>query len=185
MAGVRAGLNGMDEGKMASSLSGTTECASHPDGARRVQAIEAGVTFAHEYMESHNGTPPSFSDCLEHFERILINADTSDIEAAQINLRPEGTMAALSDTQTDGNDTNEDSLKAYSQDEIKRKMAKADKERRYHEGMVEQHTYMAKNNLGPADLQSHLNEVKAHQREVEHWKSEYQKWKWTKPDPIK
>ena len=42
MAGVRAGLNGMDEGKMEASLGGTVESETHPDGAARVAAIEAG-----------------------------------------------------------------------------------------------------------------------------------------------
>lgn len=36
MAGVRAGLNGMAEGKMEASLAGTAESQSHPDGALRV-----------------------------------------------------------------------------------------------------------------------------------------------------
>jgi hypothetical protein len=89
MAGIRAGLNGMDEGKIASSLANTEECTSHPDGAMRVQAIEQGVAFAHEYMEEHYGTPPSFSECLEHFEQsdLCIHAFIDTPE--QINLRPE------------------------------------------------------------------------------------------------
>ena len=68
MAGVRAGLNHMDESKIVSALSDTIESTTHPDGALRAQAVEQGVVFAHEYMEKHNGTPPSFSDCLEDFE---------------------------------------------------------------------------------------------------------------------
>jgi hypothetical protein len=85
MAGVRAGLNNMDEGRMSASLIGTEECDTHPDGVVRVEAIEAGVAFAHEYMAAHDGNPPSFSDCLEHFEQ----SDICQSAASPINLRPE------------------------------------------------------------------------------------------------
>lgn len=107
MAGVRAGLNGMAEGKLVASLSGTGESSSHPDGAFRVEAIEAGVTFAHDYMEAHNGVPPTFSDCLEHFNQTDVYASTLPQESGHINLRPE---AAFADT---------DSLHPQLQREIK------------------------------------------------------------------
>lgn len=89
MAGVRAGLNGMAEGKLESSLAGTAESSSHPDGAARVEAIEAGVAFAHDYMEAHNGVPPTFSDCLEHFNQTDVYASTLPQESGHINLSPE------------------------------------------------------------------------------------------------
>jgi len=99
MAGVRAGLNGMDEGKLSASLSDTEESQTHPDGAARVKAIEEGVSFAHEYMESHNGTPPAFSDCLEHFENLYAS---NDLDQGQINLRPESNVVTgLSESYTD------------------------------------------------------------------------------------
>lgn len=99
MAGIRAGLNGMDEGKLASSLSGSEESETHPDGAVRVKAIEEGVTFAHRYMEEHNGMPPSFSDCLEHFEQ---QYDITQTNTGHINLRPESAagFAGLNPEQT-------------------------------------------------------------------------------------
>lgn len=94
MAGVRAGLNGMDEGKMAASLSGTAESESHPDGVARVAAIEAGVSFAHEYMETHNGTPPTFSECLDHFNQTDVYASTgTPQEPGHVNLRPDVAFA--------------------------------------------------------------------------------------------
>lgn len=93
MAGVRAGLNGMDEGKIEASLGGTVESATHPDGAVRVETIEAGVAFAHDYMEAHNGTPPTFSDCLEHFNQTQVYASTLPQEPGHINLRPEAAFA--------------------------------------------------------------------------------------------
>lgn len=99
MAGVRAGLNGMDEGKLSASLSDAEESQTHPDGAARVKAIEEGVSFAHEYMESHNGTPPAFSDCLEHFENLYAS---NELDQGQINLRPESNVVTgLSESDTD------------------------------------------------------------------------------------
>lgn len=93
MAGVRAGLNGLEQGKMEASLADTVECDTHPDGAVRVAAIEAGVAFAHEYMDSHNGVPPSFSDCLEHFEQ----SDICKSATGVVNLRPEDPNVVLDD----------------------------------------------------------------------------------------
>lgn len=94
MAGVRAGLNGMDEGKMEASLSGTAESETHPDGTARVAAIEAGVSFAHDYMEAHNGTPPTFSDCLDHFNQTDVYASTvTPQEDGHVNLRPDAAFA--------------------------------------------------------------------------------------------
>lgn len=111
MAGVRAGLNGMDEGKMEASLSGTVESETHPDGAARVAAIEAGVSFAHEYMETHNGMPPAFSDCLDHFNQTEIYASTITLqEPGHVNLRTE--IASEEDWHT------QNSLKGYTQSDI-------------------------------------------------------------------
>lgn len=113
MAGVRAGLNGMDEGKMEASLHGTIESESHPDGAARVAAIEAGVSFAHDYMEAHNGTPPTFSDCLDHFNQTDVYASTITLqESGQINLRPD---VAFTDNDSM---TAERELKSYSQHDV-------------------------------------------------------------------
>lgn len=113
MAGVRAGLNGMDEGKMEASLSGTPESETHPDGAARVAAIEAGVSFAHDYMEAHNGVPPTFSDCLDHFNRTDVYASTvTPQEAEHVTLRPEVAFADVDNT-TDGHE-----LKGYTQHDV-------------------------------------------------------------------
>ena len=113
MAGVRAGLNGMDEGKMAASLSGTEESESHPGGAARVAAIEAGVSFAHDYMEEHNGIPPTFSDCLDHFNQTDIYASTvTPQESGHVNLRPDVAFADADSM------TAEHELKSYSQHDV-------------------------------------------------------------------
>lgn len=98
MAGVRAGLNGLDEGKMEASLSGTIESETHPDGAARVAAIEAGVSFAHDYMEAHSGTPPTFSECLDHFNQTDVYASTiPPQEHGHVNLRPDVAFADVAD----------------------------------------------------------------------------------------
>lgn len=111
MAGVRAGLNGMDEGKMEASLNGTIESETHPDGAARVAAIEAGVSFAHDYMEAHNGTPPTFSECLDHFNQTDVYASTIPTqEQGHVNLRTE--IASEEDWHT------QNGLKGYTQSDI-------------------------------------------------------------------
>lgn len=89
MAGVRAGLNSMNAGKMEMSLADTLESESHPEGIVRVQAIKEGVEFANGYMASHDGIPPSFSDCLETFKSSDLCTDAANGTAVQINLRPE------------------------------------------------------------------------------------------------
>lgn len=107
MAGVRAGLNGMAEGKMEASLAGTVASASHPDGALRVEAIEAGVVFAHDYMEAHNGVPPTFSDCLENFNTTAVYKATLPQEQGQINLRPELAFADTNNAETSSQEIHE------------------------------------------------------------------------------
>lgn len=67
MAGVRAGLNGMDVSQLENSLIDTTQGLEHPVGTLRVDAIEQGMAFAQEYMTSHT-LPPTFNECLEDFK---------------------------------------------------------------------------------------------------------------------
>lgn len=73
IAGVRAGLNGMDEGKIESSL-GDMYC-SHEYAC--IKAVDAGSSFAHDYMISHNCVPPTFNDCLEYFCQTLLYFEES------------------------------------------------------------------------------------------------------------
>ena len=190
MAGVRAGLNGIDVSQMENSLADTPVSDTHPGGADRVDSIEEGVKFAKEYYAAH-GVAPTFSDCLDYFTG---NADLVDIAPdGQITLRPECTdsvFAAYESGEAIGSiafvdsDPNESDLtfKGYTQDEINRKMAKAEKEQRYHEGLVRHHTYMAKHGLDNADTQYHAHEAEIHQKRANEYKSEALKWKYTKPD---
>lgn len=98
MAGVRAGLNGMDFTKMEASLADSPESETHPAGGARVEAIEAGAEFAQEFMEKYHKAP-TFSDCLEHFEETSVYAQ-ADANGG-INLSPETTHAYVED---DGED---------------------------------------------------------------------------------
>lgn len=67
MAGVRAGLNGIDVTQMQNSLAGSPESETHPAGVNRVAAIEMGVDYAQNYWAEHHKAP-SFSDCVEYFQ---------------------------------------------------------------------------------------------------------------------
>ena len=190
MAGVRAGLNGIDVSQMENSLADTPVSDTHPGGADRVDSIEEGVKFAKEYYAAH-GVAPTFSDCLDYFTG---NADLVDLAPdGQITLRPECTdsvfaayesgeaIGSIAFVDSDPNDSDL-TFKGYTQDEINRKMAKAEKEQRYHEGLVRHHTYMAKHGLDNADTQYHAHEAEIHQKRANEYKSEALKWKYTKPD---
>ena len=74
------------------------------------------------------------------------------------------------------------SFKEYTKDEINRKIAKAEKEQRFYESEVRHHTNMAKNALTRANEEYHWREARLNQAQVDKWKSECLKWRWTKPD---
>lgn len=220
MAGVRAGLNGMDEGKMQVSLADTTASESHPDGQARIESIENGVAFAHDYWNEHHEAP-TFTDCLEHFEKTDVYARAAD--QGDINLSPE-TEHAYAETDASAkaqeehrlaelaaergdyaemreherlekaytklaneayNDDPESTLKAYSKDEIARKLAHAEAEKRRYEALVRNHLDMAKNGLGKADTDYHVKQANNFQKRVDECAAEVNKWKWTKPDKEK
>lgn len=96
MAGVRAGLNGIDVSQMESSLADTIASDTHPAGELRVEAIEAGVAFAEDYMDKY-GVAPTFEECIEYItgKDSCITA-LVDVENGQIILRevPEGEVTA-------------------------------------------------------------------------------------------
>ena len=66
MAGVRAGLNGMDVSQLENALIDLPQDIDHPIGEFRVKAIQEGIEFAQNYIETHE-TPPTFSECLDDF----------------------------------------------------------------------------------------------------------------------
>ena len=89
MAGVRAGLNGMDEGKIIRSLEDALESDTHPDGLLRAETISSGAQYAKEYMAINNEAP-SFSECLERFDKKLDEMSGNLLDATQeINLKEE------------------------------------------------------------------------------------------------
>lgn len=86
MAGVRAGLNGIDVSQMENSLMYTPETETHPAGVNRVESIEAGVRFAQQYYAEYN-MAPTFDECLDNFletdepergEQITLRVDNSE-----------------------------------------------------------------------------------------------------------
>ena len=191
MAGVRAGLNGIDVSQMENSLADTPVSETHPGGADRVDSIEEGYKFAKEYHAAH-GVAPTFSECLAYFKG---DADLTDLaQDAQITLRPEHTDSVFaaydSSTETTGSigyvnsDSDEDnsSIKCYTQDEINRRAAKAEKDRAYYESEARHHTSMAKHALTKSNEQYHLKEAKINLEQANKCKQEHLKWKWTKPD---
>lgn len=202
MSGVRAGLNGMDFSGMQESLAISPESESHPAGLSRVYSIKEGAEFAEVYSATH-GQPPTFSECLEHFKE---NVMTEATNTKQVTLREynsaettgsigfaDNTFHGYGDDSAESAggigfaDTNTDdsnpSFKGYTQDEINRNMAKAEKEQRHHEAEARHHNSMANHGLSNADTQSHLREAEIHQKRANEWKNEYQKWKWTKAEP--
>ena len=217
MAGVRAGLKDMDFTKMEASLAGSAESETHPGGATRVEAIEAGVDCAHEFMNKYHRAP-TFSECLDHFEHSDVYAQARG--RVDVNLSPETHhafaepdamekaknehhLAELAAERGDfadmrehkrlenfylqqGNESatenSESTLKAYSKDEINRKLAHAESEKRRYEGLVEHHKYMAKHGLSKADTEYHLKEARIFQTRANECAAEANKWRYTKPD---
>ncbi len=90
MAGVRAGLNGMDESTFAESLRDTSSSLTHPNGILRTEAINEGIAFARDFMNIHNGIPPRFSDCLSHFENSDVFRASYNHMEGLVTLNPEG-----------------------------------------------------------------------------------------------
>lgn len=87
LTGVRAGLNGMDDEKMIHSLEGTFDSESHPDGLLRAESIKTGAQYAKEYY-AINDEAPSFSECLERFDKKLDELSGNLLDSLQeINLK--------------------------------------------------------------------------------------------------
>lgn len=84
----------------------------------------------------------------------------------------------FADTNTDEDNS---SIKCYTQDEINRRAAKAEKDRAYYESEARHHTSMAKHALTKSNEQYHLKEAKINLEQANKCKQEYLKWKWTKP----
>lgn len=88
IAGVRAGLNNMDVTSMKESLAHTEASATHPAGMNRVDSIETGIAFAKDYLATHNGEPPSMSECIRDFRHSVLH-ENSEL----VSLRPEDNIS--------------------------------------------------------------------------------------------
>lgn len=163
MAGVRAGLNGMDVSQLEDSLADTAESQTHPNGALRVTSIEEGVKFAQQYMEANNQAP-TFSECIDHFNNEIIDFKID----CGINLRQEESMAAFH---------------GYSTEEIKNHLSKASHEMDVQESYMRHHKRMAESK--ERCNQPHSSEDYAYQQaynKYEAARKEYNKWGAMKPD---
>lgn len=105
-----------------------------------------------------------------------------------VDLSPNGqeddsteTLGSVGFAENDSPECNS-SFKEYTKDEINRKIAKAEKEQRFYESEVRHHTNMAKNALTRANEEYHWREARLNQAQVDKWKRECFKWRWTKPD---
>lgn len=85
MAGVRAGLNGIDVSQMERSLIYTSETETHPAGVDRVESIEAGIRFAQQYYAEYN-MAPTFNECLDNFCEINETGQREQITLREGNL---------------------------------------------------------------------------------------------------
>lgn len=159
MAGVRAGLNDMDFTKMEASLADSAESESHPGGAARVEAIEAGVEYAHDFMDKYHRAP-TFSECLDHFEHtnVYAHASTSDM----IVLSPEAESSTLH---------------GYTQGEINDHISKAKHDIAAAESDIRHRKTMIRSKAACGDAYSY-EESQLHdaERRLSQAKSELSKW---------
>lgn len=191
MAGVRAGLNGIDVSQMESSLADTPVSDTHPGGADRVDSIEEGVKFAQEYYATH-GVAPTFSECLHYFTG---NEDLADhIPEGQITLRPEHATSVFaaydSSTESLGGigfvdsdiDESNPSFKRYTQSEINAHISQTEQDMEYWKAEIRRHSELAEHDM----LQeSEISHIKSAEHKYEAAKAEYNKWKGVKPDDLK
>lgn len=182
MAGVRAGLNGIDVSQMENSLMYTPESETHPAGVERVESIEAGVRFAQEYYAEYN-MAPTFNECLDNFCEIndvtsqITSGDTNDILSyGGQSTESTGSVGYVAPEHNDSV-----TFKGYTQSEIDSKMSEAKKEQNYNEGKARHHLSMAKDGLDNANREYHINEAEKYEKRADQCKADYLKWKYTKP----
>ena len=184
MAGVRAGLNGIDVSQMENSLMYTPESETHPAGVERVESIEAGVRFAQQYYAEYN-MAPTFNECLDNFCEIN---ETEQQE--QITLREECEPSSLNtyyfSESTSGVafvdseiDESNPTFKGYTQEEINSKKKKAELDMNYWKREMRSHGELAKHEMW---RESEIAHVKNAERNYEKAKTEYNKWSNMKPD---
>ena len=165
MAGIRAGLNDLPAEAiecMKASLADTLESNTHPAGTLRVEIIDEGVKFAHEYYEQ-NHCAPSLYECIDHFNELQGLENVNEIHGL-VTLRPDDAPEAV---------------KAYSDEEIKERMLKAEHEMNYWKSQWENHLNDSENSLWQESDASHTDTF---HRNYEEAKQVFQHWSNETPD---
>lgn len=158
MSGVRAGLNDMDISQISDALVAQVESTSHPNGSLRVEAIAQGQHFAEQFMAEHNHAP-TFDDCYASF----------------CDLFPE--------EQAHNNEHGAGNIKEYTQAEIDSHLAKAERDMHEAKSRIDYNaSWIRKHGTGTI-IHDAERGLKSAQRDYEHAKAEYNKWKYTHPDP--
>lgn len=158
MSGVRAGLNHMDVSQISEAMAAQVESATHPDGSQRVDAIAQGQHFAEKYWSEHH-CAPTFDECYAEFR----------------DLFPE--------EQTHNSGHGAGDIKEYTQAEIDRHVAKAERDMHEAKSRMEYYAnWIRKHGTGTllCDAEGGLRDAK---RDYEHAKAELSKWKYTHADP--
>ena len=164
MAGVRAGLNGINVTQMKDSLADSMASETHPAGELRVDAIDAGVAFALSYMENH-GVPPTFEECVE-----CITDQTSDI-CTLVNDEAVGQIILREDDST--------GLKGYTKSEIDSHIHDAERDMDYYKAQMRRHSELMKNSNFPETEEMHFKDAECKYNAA---KAEYNKWSNVTPD---
>lgn len=84
MAGVRAGIDGINTDQFTDSLNGPG-ASTHPSGNLRADFIDSGKEFVEQWRLGHNGESPSFEECKDHLESCLRDS-RFDIIATRTSL---------------------------------------------------------------------------------------------------
>ena len=157
MSGVRAGLNDMDITQIENALADQPEGSVHPMGALRVEAIHDGQQYAEQFM-AETGHAPTFDDCYEHFCNALAGSHSG----------------------ADGYDDGD--MKEYTQAEIDRHVAKAEREMRDAESRRDYYSNWIRKHGTDSVMVSADKGLRDAERDYEHAKAELSKWKYMHPD---
>lgn len=158
MTGVRAGLNDMDITSVEHALAEQPEGSVHPIGSLRVEAINQGRQFAEQYI-GEKGHAPTFEDCYEHF------------------------CESFPEHHFDAESYDSDDIKEYTQSEIDRHVAKAERDMQDAKSRIEYNANWIRKHGTGTIIHDAERGLRIAQHDYEHAKAEYNKWKYTHPDP--
>ena len=118
----------------------------------------------------------------EQSELAKASQEVSSLPEEELNAPIDKLDNEMNEENSQGNNLEHISFKGYSQDEINRKIAKAEKEERYYKGMVEHELSMAKHSTDNAGREYHTSKANNFAKEAAKWHEEAKKWRYTKPD---